>query len=78
MTQQQILTEMEAAQQLVGEKYEAGVPFFTKELFRDVAQQIEAGHQRVAVPGLDGLSVRFVIETGKVRFHAGEDLVCVV
>jgi hypothetical protein len=47
--------------------YDAGTPFYTKEVIRDVDRQpkkfVERG-QKVSVRGLDGIMVDFEIESG--------------
>lgn len=72
--------ELAAAHQLIRAKYDAGIPFFTKTLFRDVVRQIESDEERIFLTGLDGLSVHFPIETGSVyRSHPyGDDFACFV
>ena len=71
-----------AAHRLIKAKYDAGIPFFTKDLFRDVVRQFESDNttdQRVSVTGLDGRVVHFPIETGsEFPDHGyGDDYVCI-
>ncbi|KAK3896955.1 hypothetical protein C8A05DRAFT_39492, partial [Staphylotrichum tortipilum] len=57
---------MAAAHKLMRAKYDAGVPFYTRDLIRSVVEQLDDGRNKtVAVTGLDGLDVRFTIDTGK-------------
>ncbi|KIX05454.1 uncharacterized protein Z518_06326 [Rhinocladiella mackenziei CBS 650.93] len=46
--------------------YDAGVPIYSKEMIRDVVDQLQSGHQKVLVRGLDGNIVGFHIETGQI------------
>lgn len=72
-----------AAHHLVQTKYNAGVPLFTKQLFRDILHQFQNyrdGNQGVSVPGLDGSTVHFTLDTGKqYTVHPyGEDYTCIM
>ena len=72
-----------AAHRLIQAKYDAGIPLFTKDLFRDVVRQLESNSnvdQRVSVTGLDGLAVHFPIETGReyLSHPYGDDHVCIM
>ncbi len=69
-----------AAQHLIQAKYDAGIPFFTKDQFRDVVRQLDTITQQrkqgnhdetatISITGLDGLVVQFPIDTGKVYLH---------
>ncbi|KAK4232726.1 hypothetical protein C8A03DRAFT_20036 [Achaetomium macrosporum] len=83
MTLEEKREEMLAAHRLIQAKYEAGIPFFTKELFRDVVRQLECNNnpeQRVSVTGLDGFAVQFPIETGKEYeyYSPGDDRTCIM
>lgn len=84
MTQQEKRDELTAAHHLIQAKYDAGVPFFTKHLFRDVIRQLETIHQReeqtVSIRGLDGLAVQFPVETGNEYrfFRSDEDRICIM
>ena len=67
MTAEEKREELEAANSLIRAKYDADVPFFTRDLFRDVVQQLDSRtnlSRRVSITGLDGLAVHFPIETG--------------
>lgn len=46
--------------------YDAGVPIYSKEMTRDVVNQLRSGHQKILVRGLDGNIVDFDIETGQI------------
>ena len=46
--------------------YGAGVPVYSREMIRDVLNQLQSGHQKVLVKGLDGNIVDFAIETGQI------------
>lgn len=72
-----------AAHRLIQTKYDAGIPFFTKDLFRDVVRQLESGgylDQKVSVTGLDGVTVQFPLKTGREYLHHayGENYVCIM
>ena len=57
-----------AAHRLIQAKYDAGIRFFTKDLFRDVVRQFESDGslcQKVSITGLDGVTVHFPLETGR-------------
>lgn len=54
-------------------RYEAGVPFYTKETIRKLAQQLECARERqhsdgdmISVKALDGTAVDFKIESGRI------------
>lgn len=59
------------ARQLIQSKYDAGVPFFSKDVFRDAAEQLDRcldasnPEQYVTLTALDGTLVRFLIEVGR-------------
>ena len=85
MTAEEKTEELEAANRLIKAKYDAGVPFFTKDVFRDVIQQLESETnlgRRVSITGLDGFAVYFPIETGTshpdLQFEDDEDIICVL
>jgi hypothetical protein len=84
MTQQEKRDELTATHRLIQAKYDAGTPFFTRSLFRDVVRQLETIQQReertVSIPGLDGLTVQFPVETGNEYqyFQPGEDRICIM
>ena len=77
--------KLTAAQHLTQAKYDAGIPFFTQDQFRDVVRQLEAITQQreegnhddtatISITGLDGLVVQFPIDTGKVYvYHKPRD-----
>lgn len=72
-----------AARRLIQAKYDAGIPLFTKDLFRDVVRQLDSDDtldQKVSVVGLDGRAVHFPIETGKEFPHRpyGDDYVSIM
>ncbi len=80
MTSEERRDKLAAAQHLIQAKYDAGVPFFTKDQFRDVVRQLDAITQQreqgnhdetatISITGLDGLVVQFPIDTGKVYVH---------
>lgn len=57
--------------------YDAGAPFFTKDMFRDVHQRLKGNLQRgdkVSVIGADGVAVEFDIEVGRVLETDNPDL----
>jgi hypothetical protein len=71
--------ELAAAHRLIRAGYDAGTPFFTKELFRDFVRQLESNtDDRISVIGLDRFAVHFPIETGNVyRSHPyGDEFAC--
>ncbi|KAH6842713.1 hypothetical protein B0I37DRAFT_436465 [Chaetomium sp. MPI-CAGE-AT-0009] len=74
MTIDQKREELLKAHRLIRAKYDAGVPFITKDLLRDVVRELENNsNETVAVTGLDGRAVHFPIETGKeYRYHPYE------
>ena len=84
MTAAEKREELEAANRLIQAKYDAGVPFFTKDVFRDVVQQLESESnpgRRVSITGLDGLAVHFPIETGTSRPDIemeDEEMLCIL
>ncbi|KIX03742.1 uncharacterized protein Z518_07295 [Rhinocladiella mackenziei CBS 650.93] len=51
--------------------YDAGVPLYSKEIIRDVGEQLRSGSQIISVRGLNGIAVDVNIETGQV-FDAGD------
>ncbi|KAL2129427.1 hypothetical protein VTI74DRAFT_7821 [Chaetomium olivicolor] len=65
--------EMVAAREFIQTQYDAGVPLFSKDRFRDLVRQIDdcmekenqLHPQKISVIGLDGLVVWFPVETGK-------------
>lgn len=72
-----------AARQLIQAKFDAGIPLFTKDLFRDVVRQFESDDnldRKVSVTGLDGVSVDFSLKTGtKHAPHPyGDNYVCIM
>ncbi|KAK4099262.1 hypothetical protein N658DRAFT_430361 [Parathielavia hyrcaniae] len=84
MTLDEKREELAAAHQLIQAKYDAGVPFFTKVLFRDLVRQLESNgnpDQKVSVAGLDGLAVQFPVETGQEYpgySSNNDDRVCII
>jgi hypothetical protein len=57
--------------------YEAGEPLFTKHAIKDIIRQLEAadnGVNQISVIGLDGSTVDFAIETGRVLKGPTQDL----
>lgn len=83
MTLDERSERMTAAHRLIQAKYDAGIPFFTKDLFRDVVRQFESdgNHDRVvSVTGLDGVAVHFPLETGREYQTPmyGDDYVCIM
>ncbi len=52
--------------------YDAGVPIYSRELIRDVFNQLQSGHQKILVKGLDGNIVDFDIETGQISDSVDE------
>jgi len=46
--------------------YDAGEPFYSKEIIRDIGRQLRSGSQKVSVRGLDGIVVDVDIETGQL------------
>ncbi|KAK4153599.1 hypothetical protein C8A00DRAFT_15200 [Chaetomidium leptoderma] len=72
-----------AAHRLIKTKYDAGIPFFTKDLFRNVVRQLESNNdldQKVSVTGLDGFAIQFPIETGKEYpyYSPGDEHICII
>ncbi|KAK4149175.1 hypothetical protein C8A00DRAFT_19105 [Chaetomidium leptoderma] len=72
---------MTAAHRLIQAKYDAEIPFFTKDSFRDVVRQFESDgnlDRLVSVTGLDGVAVHFPLETGREYLTPmyGDDYVC--
>jgi hypothetical protein len=63
---------MSVAHHILREKYDAGVPFFGKDIFRDISLQFEKCQhgttlsQKVAITDLNGSTIEFPIETGQV------------
>jgi hypothetical protein len=61
------------ARQFIQSKYDEGVPFFSKDIFRDVAEQLDRcldssnPEHRVSLTALDGTLVSFLIEVGRVE-----------
>lgn len=83
MTVEEKREAMAAAKKLMQARYDAGLPFFTKDIFRDVVRQLESKDnpdQKVFVTGLDGQAVRFPLQTGEVftDFDGADDYVCVM
>jgi len=80
MTLQEQRVEMAAANELLREKYDAGVPFFTKDVIRSVVEQLDKGNETVAIKGLDGRDVHFTVGTGKLHpfFRPEENKICVM
>lgn len=75
--------KLEAAQEVIRAKYDAGVPLFTRDQFRDILQQLESGgnpERKVSITGLDGTPVHFQIKTGiEYTGHPfGDDYVCIM
>lgn len=56
--------KMRTAHELVREKYNSEVRFFTKDVFRDFVRYLER-HENVRVTGLDGVRYQFRIPTGE-------------
>jgi hypothetical protein len=60
-----------AARLFIQAKYDLGASFFSKEVLRDVAEQLDRclvgsdPTQKVAVPALDGRVLHFLVEVGK-------------
>jgi hypothetical protein len=80
MTLDEKRQELMEVHRLIRAKYDAGIPFFTKDLFRDVVQQLESdSSERVSITGLDGFAVDFPIEPGKeYQYHPyGHGYFCV-
>ena len=50
-------------------RYDDGVPFYSKNIFRKAAEQLEpclqGGKSEVCLVGLDGMPVHFLVEAGK-------------
>ncbi|KAL2270009.1 hypothetical protein VTJ83DRAFT_2193 [Remersonia thermophila] len=72
-----------AAYALVQSKYDAGVPFFTKDALRDLARQFQANGGpggKIAVTGLDGVTVHVPLESGQDYANRpyGDDFACVI
>ena len=91
MTLQKKRDELAAAQHLIQAKYDAGIPFFTKDQFRDVVRQLDAITQQlqegnhdqavaISITGLDGLAIQFPVDTGKVyvNYEPPEGGVCIM
>jgi hypothetical protein len=75
--------EQTTALRLIQAKYDAGIPLFTKDLFRDLVRQLDSDHstdQGVSVTGLDGLAVHFPVETGRdyPSHPYGDDHICIM
>ncbi|KAL1840633.1 hypothetical protein VTJ49DRAFT_241 [Mycothermus thermophilus] len=83
MTRDEEVEKRAAAHALVQSKYDTGVPFFTKDVFRDLARQFEANggpDGKISVTGLDGVTVHIPLKTGQEypRRPYGDDFVCIV
>lgn len=46
--------------------YDAGIPIYSREMIRDVLNQLQSGHHKILVKGLDGNTVDFDVETGQI------------
>jgi hypothetical protein len=64
-------TSIEEATSKIHSLVDTGQPLFTKEVLREVGQQLRNAHnkdgQKISVKGLDGFIVEFAIETGDIH-----------